>query len=112
MKKQQVLLSALLSCILTAPVWAAPAELIEKASAEFKAVLRQHHDAMNKQDIKALMALYADNPNVALMGTSTGEFWKGKADVEKTYQEFFKTYFYSCRRFQRFSVASIGKKRF
>ena len=102
MKKQQVLLSALLSCVLTAPAWAAPAEpaekvspefkAIEKVSPEFKAVLRQHHDAMNKQDIKALMALYADNANVALMGTSTGEFWKGKAEVEKTYQEFFKTY--------------------
>ncbi len=92
MKKQQVLLSALLSCVLTAPVWAAPAELAEKVSAEFRAVLRQHHDAMNKQDIKALMALYADNPNVALMGTSSGEFWKGKVEVEKTYQEFFKTY--------------------
>jgi ketosteroid isomerase-like protein len=92
MKKQRVFMAAMLGCVLTAPAWAAPAELAEKTSAEFKAVLRQHHDAMNKQDIKALMALYADNPNVALMGTGTGEFWKGKAAVENTYQEFFKTY--------------------
>ncbi|MBK8535116.1 MAG: nuclear transport factor 2 family protein [Candidatus Competibacteraceae bacterium] len=43
---------------------------------------------MNKQDIKALMALYADDPSVAVMGTGPGEFWKGKAAVEDTYKHF------------------------
>jgi len=47
---------------------------------------------MNKQDLKALLALYADNPNVALMGTGPGEFWKGKAAVEDTYKHYFETF--------------------
>jgi len=52
--------------------------------------VRQHHDALNKHDLKALMALYADSPNVALMGTGPGEFWKGKAAIEEAYSIFLK----------------------
>ena len=102
-KNYRVLLAATLGCALALPVLAedkAPAAekasvekaSVEKASAELKAVLRQHHDALNKQDLKALIALYADNPNVALMGTGPGEFWKGKAAIEETYKHFFETF--------------------
>lgn len=97
-KSYQALLAATLGCALALPVLAAdPAPAAtpaatEKASAELKAVLAQHHEALNKQDIKALMALYADNPNVALMGTGPGEFWKGKAAIEETYKHFFETF--------------------
>ena len=96
-KNVHVLLAATLGCALTLPVLAAdPAPAAtpaaDKTSAELKAVLRQHHDALNKQDLKALMALYADNPNVALMGTGPGEFWKGKTAIEETYKHFFETF--------------------
>ena len=100
-KNVRALLAATLGCALTLPVLAADpapaatpaaAPAAEKTSAEPKAVLRQHHDALNKQDLKALMALYADNPNVALMGTGPGEFWKGKAAIEETYKHFFETF--------------------
>jgi ketosteroid isomerase-like protein len=92
MKTYQVLLAATLGCVLSAPVLAAQSLEAAKASEELKAVLRQHHEALNKQDIKALLALYADNPNVVLMGTGPGEFWKGKAAVEDTYRHFFQTF--------------------
>lgn len=98
MKKQHILLISMLGCALAAPTWAAEAPkaaespAAAKASEELKAVLKQHHDAMNKQDLKALLALYADNPNVALMGTGPGEFWKGKAAVEDTYKHYFETF--------------------
>ncbi|MDG4607011.1 MAG: nuclear transport factor 2 family protein, partial [Candidatus Contendobacter sp.] len=92
MNKYRVLLAATLGCALAMPVVAAPSPEAEKASAELKAALRQHHEALNKQDIKALMALYADDPSVAVMGTGPGEFWKGKAVVEETYKHFFETF--------------------
>ena len=92
-KNHQLLLAATLGCAFTLPVLAADkAPDPDKASAELKAVLNQHHEALNKHDLKALMALYADNPNVALMGTGPGEFWKGKAAIEETYKHFFETF--------------------
>ena len=92
-KNHQLLLAATLGCAFALPVLAADkAPDADKASAELKAVLNQHHEALNKHDLKALMALYADNPNVALMGTGPGEFWKGKAAIEETYKHFFETF--------------------
>ena len=90
--KSQSLTAITLAWTLTMPVWAAPAEDTPKASEELRATLRQHHDALNKHDLKALLALYADTPNVAMMGTGPGEFWKGKAEVEAAYQEFMKDF--------------------
>jgi uncharacterized protein (TIGR02246 family) len=92
MRNYRVLWVATLGCVLTAPIIVAQSPEAEKASEELRAVLRQHNEALNKQDLKALMALYADNPNVALMGTGPGEFWKGKAAVEDTYQHYFQTF--------------------
>ncbi|MFZ1827353.1 MAG: nuclear transport factor 2 family protein [Candidatus Competibacteraceae bacterium] len=90
--KKQALLISVLSCVLTTSVWATESPTTAKASEELKTALKQHHDAMNKQDLKALLALYADSPNVALMGTGPGEFWKGKAAVEETYKHYFETF--------------------
>lgn len=92
MKKQNLLLVSVMGCALAAPVWAAEPPKAEKASEELRAVLKQHHEALNKHDLKALLALYADSPNVALMGTGPGEFWKGKAAVEDTYKHYFETF--------------------
>ncbi|MFO1372300.1 MAG: nuclear transport factor 2 family protein [Candidatus Competibacteraceae bacterium] len=92
MKKHNVLLVSMLGCVLAMPVWAAESPKAAKASEELKAVLKQHHDAMNKHDLKALLALYADTPDVAVMGTGPGEFWKGKAAVEDTYKHYFETF--------------------
>jgi ketosteroid isomerase-like protein len=98
MKKQHALLISVLGYALAAPTWATEAPkatespAAAKASEELKAVLKQHHDALNKQDLKALLALYADSPNVAVMGTGPGEFWKGKAAVEDTYKHYFETF--------------------
>ena len=92
-KNHQLLLAATLGCTFALPVLAADkAPDADKAGAELKAVLNQHHQALNKHDLKALMALYADNSDVALMGTGPGEFWKGKAAIEETYKHFFETF--------------------
>ncbi len=87
MRKSSLLLAAALGSLLTAPVWAA--EEPDKLSEELRAVLRQHDEAMNQQDLKAVLALYVDAPNIAMMGTGPGEFWRGREAVENAYQAFF-----------------------
>lgn len=91
-RKYRSLTAITLAWALTTPVWAAQPADAPKASEELRATLRQHHEALNKHDLKALLALYADTPNVALMGTGPGEFWKGKAAVEDTYKHYFETF--------------------
>lgn len=92
MKKYRILLAATLGCALVSPMALAASPAADKAGEELRAVLKQHHEALNKHDIKALMALYADTPEVALMGTGPGEFWKGKAEMEGAYKHYFETF--------------------
>ena len=93
MKNQaRLLLATILAGVLTTPAWAAEPAKPDPVIEEIRAVLRQHDEALNKQDMKALMALYADDPNVVVMGTGPGEFWKGKAVVEETYKQFFQDF--------------------
>ena len=93
MKNQKhLLLAATLTCVLTAPTWAAESAKSDPVIEEVRVALRQHDDALNKQDMKALMALYADNPDVVMMGTGPGEFWRGKTAVEETYKQFFQDF--------------------
>ncbi len=86
------LLAASLACVLTTPVWAAQPAQTDPVKEEVKAVLQKHDEAMDKQDVKALLALYADDPTIAMMGTGPSEFWKGKAEVETAYKEFLKDF--------------------
>lgn len=90
MNKTKVLLAMIASCILMASAGAAEPSKADPVIEDIKVVLRQHDEAINKQDMKAVIGLYADNPDVALMGTGPGEFWKGRDAVQETYKEFFK----------------------
>ena len=87
---QARLLAVTLGCILTAPAGAAEPPKADPVIQEIKAVLHQHDEAINKGDMKTVIGLYADNPDVALVGTGPGEFWRGRTAVEETYKEFFK----------------------
>jgi ketosteroid isomerase-like protein len=91
-KTASIWLAATLGGVLSAPALAAQPADADKFKEELKTVLSQHDEAMNKHDIKALMALYADDPGIVLMGTGPGEFWKGKAAVEETYKQFFQDF--------------------
>jgi uncharacterized protein (TIGR02246 family) len=87
MNKSSLLLATTLGCLATMPVWAA--EEADKLGDELRAVLRQHDEALNQHDLKAVLALYVDAPNIAMMGTGPGEFWRGREAVESAYQAFF-----------------------
>ncbi|MCB1781998.1 MAG: nuclear transport factor 2 family protein [Candidatus Competibacteraceae bacterium] len=92
-KSNALLLATTLGCtLLSATALAAPPMDGDKIKEEVKAMLSQHDEAMNKQDVKALMMFYADDPNVVLMGTGPGEFWKGRAAVEEAYKQFFQDF--------------------
>jgi ketosteroid isomerase-like protein len=52
-------------------------------------VLTRHDAAFNAHDLDGVMASYASNPQVALMGTGPGEFWQGRQAISETYQRFF-----------------------
>jgi uncharacterized protein (TIGR02246 family) len=90
--KKLGLITATLAWVLTIPAWAAQPAKTDPVKEEIKAVLQQHDEAMDKQDVKALLSLYADEPTIAMMGTGPGEFWKGKAEIESAYQEFLKDF--------------------
>lgn len=90
--KYRSLVAATLAWALTTPAWATQPADTAKVSDELRATLRQHHEALNQHNLKALLALYDDIPSVALMGSGPGEFWKGKAAVEDTYQHYFETF--------------------
>ncbi len=85
-------ITATLGLVLTAPVWGAQPVETDLVREEIQAVLQKHDEALDKQDLKALLALYADDPKIAMMGTGPGEFWKGKTEVEAAYQEFMKDF--------------------
>ena len=76
---QARLLAVTLGCILTGPAGAAEPPKADPVIQEIKAVLRQHDEAINRGDMKTVIGLYADNPDVALVGTGPGEFWRGRA---------------------------------
>ncbi len=60
---------------------------------EIAALLGKHDDAMNRQDLNAVLALYAPAPaRPVLLGTGPGERYQGSAEIRNAYTEFFKDF--------------------
>jgi len=92
MKKNQILIAAAMGCTLLMSACATQAPETGNSMEQIKAMLTQHDDAVNEHNLKGVMALFADDPAIVMMGTGPGEFWKGKADVESAYQQLFKDF--------------------
>jgi len=92
MKKNQILIAAAMGCTLLMSACATQAPETDNSMEQIKAMLTQHDDAVNEHNLKGVMALFADDPAIVMMGTGPGEFWKGKADVESAYQQLFKDF--------------------
>jgi uncharacterized protein (TIGR02246 family) len=60
-----------------------------KVMAEVKAVMEQHNQAFNAQDLKGVMTLYASDPNTVLMGTGPGEAYVGDEAIGGAYNQLF-----------------------
>ena len=60
-----------------------------KIMAEVKAVMEQHNKALNAQDLKGVMTLYASDPNTVLMGTGPGEAYVGDEAIGGAYNQLF-----------------------
>jgi uncharacterized protein (TIGR02246 family) len=57
--------------------------------AEVKAVMEQHNKALNAQDLKGVMTLYASDANTVLMGTGPGEAYLGDEAIGGAYNQLF-----------------------
>ena len=84
-------LAFLLSGMILGPVWAQQATESKEMDA-VKQAMQKHDEALNNQDLAALMDTYASNANIVLMGTGQGEIWVGKQNIEETYKHFFKDF--------------------
>jgi ketosteroid isomerase-like protein len=60
--------------------------------AEIADMLKKHDDAMNRQDLDGVMALYSSNPKTVMIGTGPGEKFQGEAEIRSAYGEMFKDY--------------------
>lgn len=75
----------LAASLLTLPLLASTAAETEK-SAIFE-LLERHDQALNQQDLDAIIATFSDEPVV--MGTGPGEVWVGKEELIDAYKHFF-----------------------
>jgi len=91
---RNLLLSITICCMAMTPGFAKEGEtgVDAKVKEDVKATLKKHDEAMNKKDLKGVMALYAASPDVVLMGTGPGEFWVGKDAIEDAYKHFFEDF--------------------
>jgi len=63
-----------------------------KAEAGIKKLIESYQAAMEKQDLAAVMKLFADGADTVVMGTGPGELYVGKESIENAYRGFFSNY--------------------
>jgi ketosteroid isomerase-like protein len=59
---------------------------------EVKKMLAAHDKALNDQNIDAVMATFANDPKVVVLGTGEGERFVGTEAIKNAYTEIFKDY--------------------
>lgn len=84
---------ALLLVILCLSVQVAPAQGGKSGAAvDIMDLLKRHDDAMNQQDLNAVLALFASDAKTVVLGTGPGERYQGIGEIKTAYTEFFKDY--------------------
>jgi uncharacterized protein (TIGR02246 family) len=98
----------LLSCFaLVSPCLAKQGDA--KTMAAVKAVIEQHNQALNAQDLKGVMTLYALDSNTVLMGTGPGEAYVGEEGISGAYNQIFSRFKADSLRFKYDWVAAGSK---
>jgi uncharacterized protein (TIGR02246 family) len=64
----------------------APAEQPEVE--QIRALLRAHDEAFTNQDLKGVLACFAEK--AAIMGSGPGEIWSGPDEIKAAYEHFFE----------------------
>ncbi len=85
--KRGLILALLFCFVLVSPCLADKGD--SKSMAAVKAVMEQHKQAFNAQDLKGVMTLYASDPNTVLMGTGPGEAYVGDEAIGGAYDQLF-----------------------
>ncbi len=86
----QGLALAVFVCIVLG-VAAAPC-LAQEIDPELMDMLGKHDQALSEQDLATVMATYAPQGSIVLMGTGPGERWVGKEEIEDAYMHFFQDF--------------------
>jgi uncharacterized protein (TIGR02246 family) len=87
-KRSFMLMWVLLSCLtLVSPCLAKQGG--SKIMDEVKAVMEQHNKALNAQDLKGVMTIYASDPDTFLLGTGPGEAYVGDEAIGGAYNQLF-----------------------
>jgi ketosteroid isomerase-like protein len=60
--------------------------------ADLAELLNKHDEALNQQNLDALMGLYSSSPKVTMLGTGPGEKFQGTAEIRNAYSEIFKDF--------------------
>jgi uncharacterized protein (TIGR02246 family) len=66
--------------------------LAQEIDPEIMDMLRRHDQALSEQDLATVMATYAPEGTIVLMGTGPGERWVGKEEIEDAYMHFFQDF--------------------
>ncbi len=80
--------AVIVSCLSAFPAMAQQSQ----AEGDVLALLEAHDAALNEHDLDGVMATFAANPKVVLMGTGSGEFWQGRDAIAQAYSKFFEDF--------------------
>ena len=67
-------------------------ELNPEVETEILDMIRKHDKALSEQDLAGVMATYAPQGTIVLMGTGPGERWVGKEEIQDAYMHFFQNF--------------------
>ena len=59
---------------------------------ELDALVSKYHQALESQDLAAVVSTYAPGSNTVLLGTGPGERWLGQQQIKDAYEHFFADY--------------------
>lgn len=85
MKKWSITATAL---AISAVAWTAQAEVDPTIVEAVRVLWQDQHKALDAHDVDGVLATYASQDDIMLMGTGPGEHWVGRDEVKDAYSNF------------------------
>src|SRR5262245_53519896 len=89
--KTVVMLSALVTLIFSSSFFLPAQDSSENDRDAMMNMFQRHDDAMNQQNLEALVSMYSPAQSV-ILGTGPGERYEGREEIKMAYSEFFKDF--------------------